>query len=42
MTYCEVASLIPEGTQIYLENLRNDGLPLPASVTSAELVEVAA
>ena len=38
----EVATLIREGIQIYLEELKQDGLPIPLPVTTAEHVEVAA
>jgi predicted RNase H-like HicB family nuclease len=38
----EVAALIREGIQIYLGELKQDGLPLPLPVTTAEHVEVAA
>ncbi len=38
----EVATLIREGIKIYLEELREDGLPIPASTTTAERISVAA
>jgi predicted RNase H-like HicB family nuclease len=38
----EVASLIREGIRVYLEELREDGLPLPEPVTTAERIHVAA
>jgi predicted RNase H-like HicB family nuclease len=38
----EVAELIREGIKIYIEELREDGLPIPEPVTMAERVAVAA
>jgi predicted RNase H-like HicB family nuclease len=38
----EVESLIRDGIKIYLEELREDGLPMPAAVTTAERITVAA
>jgi len=38
----EVATLIRDGIKIYLEELREDGLPIPEPVTQAELISVAA
>ena len=38
----EVASLIREGIQVYLDELRGDGLPIPVAVSSAERISVAA
>ena len=38
----EVAALIREGIQIYLDELKQDGLPPPSPVTTAEHIEVAA
>ena len=38
----EVATLIREGIQIYLEELREDGLPIPEPTTTAERIAVAA
>ncbi len=38
----EVATLIREGIQIYIEELREDGLPIPAPTTTAERIAVAA
>ena len=38
----EVAALIREGIHIYLEELKQDGLPVPSPVTTAEHIEVAA
>ena len=38
----EVARLIREGISIYIEELREDGLPIPEAVTTAALVSVAA
>jgi predicted RNase H-like HicB family nuclease len=41
-TRVEVETLIREGIKIYIEELREDGLPIPAAVTTAELVTVPA
>ena len=38
----EAAALMREGIQVYLDELRGDGLPLPLPVTSAERISVAA
>jgi predicted RNase H-like HicB family nuclease len=38
----EVADLIREGITIYLNELREDGMPLPTPTTQAELISVAA
>ena len=38
----EVARLIREGIAIYIEELREDGLPIPEPVTTAARVSVAA
>jgi predicted RNase H-like HicB family nuclease len=38
----EVASLIREGIKIYLEELAQDGLPIPEPTTTAERIAVAA
>lgn len=38
----EVAALIREGIKIYLEELTEDGLPIPEPVTTAERIAVAA
>ncbi len=38
----EVATLIREGIAIYIEELREDGLPIPAPTTTAERIAVAA
>ena len=38
----EVANLIREGIHIYLDELRQDGLPLPTPVTTAEHIDFAA
>jgi predicted RNase H-like HicB family nuclease len=38
----EVATLIRDGIDIYLEELRSDGLPIPEPTTSAEIMSVAA
>ncbi len=38
----EVATLIREGIQICIEELREDGLPIPAPTTTAERIAVAA
>jgi predicted RNase H-like HicB family nuclease len=38
----EVAVLIREGILIYIEELREDGLPIPAPTTTAERISVAA
>ncbi|HEY5329187.1 MAG TPA: type II toxin-antitoxin system HicB family antitoxin [Acidobacteriaceae bacterium] len=38
----EVATLIRDGIKIYLEELREDGLPIPEPITQAELISVAA
>jgi len=38
----EVAKLIREGIQIYIEELRSDGLPIPEPTTTAERIAVAA
>jgi predicted RNase H-like HicB family nuclease len=37
-----VATLIREGIQIYIDELRPDGLPIPESSTFAERISVAA
>jgi predicted RNase H-like HicB family nuclease len=36
----EVEILIRDGIRIYIEELREDGLPIPMPVTTAELVAV--
>jgi len=38
----EVATLIRDGIRIYIEELLEDGLPIPEPVTTAERVHVAA
>lgn len=38
----EVSQLIREGISLYMEELRQDGLPIPEPVTTAERVSVAA
>ena len=38
----EVATLIREGIQIYIDELREDGLPIPEPTTTAERIAVAA
>lgn len=38
----EVAALIRDGIKIYLEELAEDGLPIPEPVTTAERIAVAA
>jgi predicted RNase H-like HicB family nuclease len=38
----EVAQLIRECIQIYIEELREDGLPIPAPNTTAERIAIAA
>jgi predicted RNase H-like HicB family nuclease len=38
----EVATLIREGILIYLEELREDGLPIPEPTTTADTISVAA
>jgi len=38
----EVATLIREGIAIYIEELREDGLPIPTPTTTAERIAVAA
>ena len=38
----EVATLIRDGIKIYIEELREDGLPIPEPITQAELISVAA
>jgi predicted RNase H-like HicB family nuclease len=38
----EVAKLIREGIQTYIEELREDGLPIPEPTTTAERIAVAA
>jgi predicted RNase H-like HicB family nuclease len=38
----EVEGLIREGIQIYIEELRSDGLPIPEPSTFAERISVAA
>lgn len=38
----EVAALIRDGIRIYIEELLEDGLPIPEPVTTAERVHVAA
>jgi len=38
----EVATLIRDGIKIYIEELREDGLPIPAPTTFAERITVAA
>ena len=38
----EVAELIRDGIRIYIEELQEDGLPLPEPVTTAERIQVAA
>jgi predicted RNase H-like HicB family nuclease len=38
----EVAKLIREGIAIYIEELREDGLPIPEPTTTAERIAVAA
>jgi predicted RNase H-like HicB family nuclease len=37
----EVAKLIREGIAIYIEELREDGLPIPEPTTTAERIAVA-
>jgi predicted RNase H-like HicB family nuclease len=41
-TRAEVATLIRDGIRIYIEELREDGQPIPEPVTTAERVSVAA
>jgi predicted RNase H-like HicB family nuclease len=38
----EVAGLIREGIQVYIEELRTEGLPVPEPSTFAERISVAA
>lgn len=38
----EVTSLIQEAIEFYLEGLKEDGLTIPESVSSSQLIEVAA
>ena len=38
----EVAVLIRDGIKIYLDELKEDGLPIPEPTTSADLISVAA
>ncbi len=38
----EVATLIRNGIRIYIEELQEDGLPIPEPVTTAERISVAA
>ncbi len=38
----EVATLIREGINIYIDELREDGLPIPELVITAERISVAA
>jgi predicted RNase H-like HicB family nuclease len=38
----EVATLIRDGIKIYLEELAEDGLPIPEPITTAERIAVAA
>ena len=38
----EVATLIRDGIRIYIEELREDGLPIPEPTTTAERIAVAA
>ncbi|NYF78922.1 type II toxin-antitoxin system HicB family antitoxin [Granulicella arctica] len=38
----EVVTLIRDGVRIYIEELRQDGLPIPEPVTTAERISVAA
>ena len=38
----EVATLIRDGIKIYIEELREGGLPIPEPITQAELISVAA
>jgi predicted RNase H-like HicB family nuclease len=38
----EVAVLIRDGIKIYIEELREDGLPIPEPITTAEKISVAA
>ncbi len=38
----EVAVLIRDGIKIYLEELAEDGLPIPAPTTTAERIAIAA
>ena len=38
----EVATLIRDGIRIYIEELQEDGLPIPEPVTTAERISVAA
>jgi predicted RNase H-like HicB family nuclease len=38
----EVSTLIREGIKIYIEELQEDGLPIPEPVTTAELIAIAA
>ena len=41
-TRADVETLIREGIKIHIEELRSDGLPIPAAVTTAERITVAA
>jgi predicted RNase H-like HicB family nuclease len=38
----EVTALIRDGIKIYIEELLEDGLPIPEPITQAELISVAA
>jgi predicted RNase H-like HicB family nuclease len=38
----EVEVLIRDGIKIYIDELREDGLPIPAAATTAERITVAA
>jgi predicted RNase H-like HicB family nuclease len=38
----EVEALIRDGIRVYIGELREEGLPIPASATSAERITVAA
>ncbi|HEY1743391.1 MAG TPA: type II toxin-antitoxin system HicB family antitoxin [Granulicella sp.] len=38
----EVSTLIRDGIRIYIEELQEDGLPIPEAVTTAEQVSIAA
>ena len=38
----EVSTLIRDGIRIYIEELQEDGLPIPEAVTTAEQISIAA
>jgi predicted RNase H-like HicB family nuclease len=38
----EVITLIREGIEIYLDELREDGLPIPEPTTTADIISIAA